>query len=202
MAAICSAICWFTAWKHESNEIVQWTFFTRRLQTGLRKDTMRTVINSCAQYVFIKHKGLTGSSIRRSLSVLQLRYSRLFIWLYFFYYLKKKFFLLCVLLCMKLQITLDVSMLSLDPPSDKKDLSFVPPSSTSTSTKESPKKTILYAIQSFYIIPVVDVVYNEQQAKLMEDLDAEHIAKGCTFVRGWEIWYKCKWKICVIVKHC
>ncbi len=38
------------------------------------------------------------------------------------------------MLCMKLRITLDVSMLSLDPPSDKKDLSFVPPSSTSTST--------------------------------------------------------------------
>ncbi len=86
MAAICSAICGFTTWKHESNEIVQWKFFTRRLQTGLRKDTMKTVINSCAQSVFIKHKGMTRSSIGRSLSVLQLWYSRLFIWLYFFYY--------------------------------------------------------------------------------------------------------------------
>uniref|UniRef100_A0A8C1M8N5 Uncharacterized protein n=1 Tax=Cyprinus carpio TaxID=7962 RepID=A0A8C1M8N5_CYPCA len=38
-----------------------------------------------------------------------------------------------------------------------------------------PQKTTFYAIQSSYLIPVVDVFYKEQQAKLLEDLRLQNV---------------------------
>ncbi|XP_073669439.1 uncharacterized protein [Paramisgurnus dabryanus] len=40
-----------------------------------------------------------------------------------------------------------------------------------------PKKTTFYAIQSSYLIPVVDVMYKEQQEKLLEGLRTQNILK-------------------------
>ncbi|CAM4661702.1 unnamed protein product [Leuciscus chuanchicus] len=84
---------------------------------------------------------------------------------------------------------LNISMLSLDPPSEKKDVSFVPHSSTSassttTTTDEEeeqtwqerkwivPHKTTFNAIQSSYLIPAIDEIFKEQQSAILDTLKA------------------------------
>lgn len=47
-----------------------------------------------------------------------------------------------------------------------------------------PKKTTFYAIQSSYLIPVVDVMYKEQQEKLLEGLRTQNILKKGVHLSG------------------
>lgn len=47
-----------------------------------------------------------------------------------------------------------------------------------------PKKTTFYAIQSSYLIPVVDVMYKEQQEKLLEGLRTQNILQKGVHLSG------------------
>ncbi|XP_065096757.1 uncharacterized protein [Paramisgurnus dabryanus] len=47
-----------------------------------------------------------------------------------------------------------------------------------------PKKTTFYAIQSSYLIPVVDVMYKEQQEKLLEGLRTQNILEKGVHLSG------------------
>lgn len=63
-----------------------------------------------------------------------------------------------------------------------------------------PKKTTFYAIQSSYLIPVVDVMYKEQQDKMLEALRMENILHKGVHLSGDgrnDRYCKCTYKLCV-----
>ncbi|CAM4530009.1 unnamed protein product [Leuciscus chuanchicus] len=65
-----------------------------------------------------------------------------------------------------------------------------------------PKKTSFYAIQSSYLIPVVDVFYKEQQAKLLEDYLKVQICQGMEDLIGsLEVYHSVLLKYCPKILH-
>jgi len=66
-----------------------------------------------------------------------------------------------------------------------------------------PQKTTFYAIQSFYLIPVVDVFYKEQQTKLLEDLRLQNVLQeGANLSGDGRSDRQAKYIFFVKVQHC